>query len=412
MPRADRLDLADAVARAVFGARFGPRPSSSRLAVAVLYAALGLVTLGLGQMTGLASPVWPAAGVAFAAALRWRWRALPGVFIGSVGVNAVLADAAGRACAADLVRRRSDRPRRSSRGRGGRSPRSSLRRPGSATRYTAAVMLTLALGGLLATTIAPTIGVAAQLTTGLLSTSQAAFGWLTWWVGDAIGVIVFAPLVLMLLPSQAAILVGAPLEDRRPVTADLRNPDGRHRPERRPGANPDRRCRGAVGRPGRHGPRPATSRFTRRCSKVSAASWTRPTDVTAEEFDAYTDDLLARFPNLQALSWNPLVTEADLAAFQARQRAQPGLEDFTVTERDADGNLRPVSPRPEYVVVAYIEPIANNRNALRLRHLLQPGTGRRHRNSPRHRPAHGNRPHRSRPGVRHAERHARPVADL
>ncbi len=59
-----------------------------------------------------------------------------------------------------------------------------------------------------------------------------------------------------------------------------------------------------------------------------------------------------------------MVTEAELPAFEASQRAQPGIGNFIVTERDAKGNPRPVSPRPEYVVVAYIEPIANNRNAL------------------------------------------------
>ena len=58
-------------------------------AVAVLYAGLGLGTVSLAQMTGIASPVWPAAGVAFAAALRSGWRALPGVFIGSACATAV-----------------------------------------------------------------------------------------------------------------------------------------------------------------------------------------------------------------------------------------------------------------------------------------------------------------------------------
>ena len=136
--------------------------------VAVLYAALGLVTAALAQMTGLASPVWPAAGVAFAAALRCGWRALPGVFIGSacataasvllltrpdhleprtwfvagaVGIGASLGAAVGAALVHRFVGpvHRLDTPR--------------------------AVMLTLGLGGLLATTIAPTIGVAAQFAT-------------------------------------------------------------------------------------------------------------------------------------------------------------------------------------------------------------------------------------------------------
>lgn len=331
--------------------------------VAVLYGVLGLATLRVGQMTGLASPVWPAAGVAFAAVLMWGWRALPGVFIGSVGANvlwltwvgepgpknwlaavvigigAVLGSAAGAALVHRFVGpvRRLDTPR--------------------------AVMLTLALGGLLATAIAPTIGVAIQLITGLLNRSQAAFGWLTWWVGDSIGVIVFAPLVLMLLPSQAQYWSGRRWRIAVPsllifgilMVAVIQNV-----------AHERTRIADAVEKLGDQ----ATTDLGRNIALHQEVleglrSLVDANDkLTAEEFDAYTTGLLARFPNLQALSWNPLVTEADLPAFVAGQRAQPGLGNFTVTERDANGNPRPVSPRPEYVVVAFIEPVAKNRTAL------------------------------------------------
>ena len=331
--------------------------------VAVLYAVLGVLTLGLAQMTGLASPVWPAAGLAFAAALRWGWRALPGVFGGSaavnalwlarldepasqtwtvaaaIGVGAMLGAAAGAALVHRFVGpvRRLDTPR--------------------------AVIRTLALGGLLASTIAPTVGVAAQLATGLLAGSQAAFGWLTWWVGDAIGVIVVGPLVLMLLPSQAKywsgrrgkIVVPSLLIFGILIAAVFQN-----------AAHERERIDIAVQRLGDRAATDLTGNIALHQELLEGVRGLVDSSdyVTAEEFDTYTDDVLARFPNLQALSWNPLVTEADLGDFEARQRAQPGLAGFTVTERGAEGNLRPVTPRPEYVPVAYIEPIADNRNAL------------------------------------------------
>ncbi len=332
-------------------------------AIALVYALLGLVTLGLAQMTGLASPVWPSAGVAFAAALHWGWRALPGVFAGSVGVNGlwlswqdgpeprtwIIAAAVGlgavlqAAAGAALVRRfvgpaqRLDTPR--------------------------AVMLTLALGGLLATTIAPTVGVAAQLGSGLLGPGQAGLGWLTWWVGDAIGVIVFGPLVLMMLPSQARYWSGRRWQIAAPsllifgiLMAGVIENIARERA----------RIADAVERLGDQAAADLARDIALNQEVLEGLRGLLDSadDVSAKEFDAYTDDVLARFPNIQALSWNPLVSKADLAAFEARQRAQPGLEDFTVTERDAAGNPRPVSPRPEYVVVAYIEPIAANRDAL------------------------------------------------
>lgn len=332
-------------------------------AVAVLYFALGLLALALSRMAGLASPVWPAAGIAFAAALRWGWRALPGVFIGSVGVNvfwllrtgepasqtwlvgaavgigAVLEAWAG----AGLVRRivgpvrRLDTPR--------------------------AVLLTLGLGGLLASTIAPTIAVATQLGAGLLKLDQAAMGWLTWWVGDAIGVIAIAPVTLMFLPSQAEYWSGRRWKIAVPsllivgilMAAIVQNV-----------ANDRARIDGAVKQLGTRAAADLASNISLHQEVLEGVRGLLDASefVTAKEFDTYTNGVLARSRNLQALSWDPVIAEADLAAFQARQRTQPGLENFTVTERDAAGKLRPVSPRPEYVVVAYIEPIANNRTAL------------------------------------------------
>ena len=53
------------------------------------YAVVGALTLLLGQYSGLASPVWPAAGIAFAMAYAWGWRVLPGVALGSLAANAV-----------------------------------------------------------------------------------------------------------------------------------------------------------------------------------------------------------------------------------------------------------------------------------------------------------------------------------
>lgn len=332
-------------------------------AVAVLYAAIGLITLASAQMTGLAAPVWPAAGLAFAAALRCGWRSLPGVFLGSAGANVLwlsrlgepeprawlvativgIGAMLGAAAGARLVHRYVGPVRRLD------TPR--------------AVMLTLILGGLLASMVAPTISVTVQLATGLLSTDRAPLGWLTWWVGDAIGVIVFAPLVLMFLPSQAGYWAGRRWKIAVPslvifailMTAIVQN-----------FATERARVSNGVAQLGDQ----AAADLSRNIALhqqvleglgglVDASDY-----VSAAEFETYTDDLLDRFPNLQALSWNPVVTAAELPAFVAAQRAQPGMETFSVTERDAAGNLRPVSARPEYVVVTYIEPLAKNRNAL------------------------------------------------
>ena len=55
--------------------------------VAVLYAVIGLITLGLEPDDRSCCVVLARGGSALAAALRWKWRTLPGVFIGSIVVN-------------------------------------------------------------------------------------------------------------------------------------------------------------------------------------------------------------------------------------------------------------------------------------------------------------------------------------
>lgn len=335
-------------------------------AVAVLYAGLGILTIRLGQLTGIGSPVWPSAGIAFAAAVRWRWRALPGVFIGSaaatatsvlwltrqghpeartwlvaaaVGLGATLGAAVGAALVLRFVGpiHRLDTPR--------------------------AVLLTLILGGLVATTIAPTVGVTGQLATGLLASNQVGLGWLTWWVGDAIGVIVVGPLMLMFLPSQAEYWSGRRWQIAVPSLVIfgilIAAVDQNLAAERN-------RANSAAERLGNR----AAAELIRSVALHQGVLeglrglFDASDNVSAKEFATYTDDVLTSFPNLQALSWNPVVSERDLPAFEARQRAQPGFANFTATQRDDAGGREPVSPRPEYVIVAYIEPRITNRNAL------------------------------------------------
>ena len=333
------------------------------IAVAVGYAVLGLLALWIGQMTGLASPVWPAAGLAFAAVAVWRWRAWPGVALGSFTVNslwlwqagetgvvlwitatgiaigAMLQAGLGAGLVHFLVGRKLtlDMPR--------------------------SILVTLLLAGPVACLVGPTIGVSSQLFTGILSPGNAALGWLTWWVGDAIGVIVFAPIVLMVIPSQReywqgrrwVIAVPSLLIVGALVMVILQNTAfERERVTTAVEQLSDEAAADLVSNIDRH---QETLEGLRGLIDASE-------DVTATEFAIYTDDVLLRSQNLQALSWNPLIRRDNLDAFIARQRAQPGLEDFTVTERDAEGNLVPVGVRPEYVVVAYIEPIEDNRNAL------------------------------------------------
>jgi PAS domain S-box-containing protein len=152
------------------------------------YYVMARLGLTYAIMGGAISPVWPPAGVAVA--LVWwlgPW-VLPGIFLGSWAANMqgapgpffsvgiALAATAGAWLAGRLTRRWA----------GGRDLLESL--PGL-VRFAAAAALTAPLA-------AASIGALSMAMSGLLPWERLGSGWLTWWLGDAMGVIVMSPALL------------------------------------------------------------------------------------------------------------------------------------------------------------------------------------------------------------------------
>ncbi len=167
---------------------------AQNIAVALAY----LLTAKLGLLLALdqtnASPVWPPAGIALAACLAIGFRIWPGIFLGAFLSNIIvlavpfsslpaivlsLATAAGNTLealvGAFLVSRFI-----------------SATRPFDRTLDTLRFIL---LAAVASPVISATIGSAGFC---IYSSDWSHFGrmWLTWWLGDAVGVLVFAPLLL------------------------------------------------------------------------------------------------------------------------------------------------------------------------------------------------------------------------
>ncbi|MET9494189.1 MASE1 domain-containing protein [Streptomyces sp. NPDC006552] len=169
--------------------RSSVEPVLKALAVALCYYVAGRLGL-LGRLVVegvVVTPIWPPTGVAVVALLVFGLRVWPGIALGSFLVIAslttprlttlvtVLGSVAAPFCAVLLLRRarfRLDIARL---------------RDG----------LALVLGGLAAMLIAPTVGAGMQLLTGDLETGEFWAVWLAWWVGDAMGVLLVTPLLLV-----------------------------------------------------------------------------------------------------------------------------------------------------------------------------------------------------------------------
>jgi diguanylate cyclase (GGDEF)-like protein/PAS domain S-box-containing protein len=169
-----------------------PRPTptlANVAALAAVYFVAGKIGLALAFLNASATPVWPPTGIALAALIVLGYRAWPGVLLGAFLVNVTttgtIVSSIGIAVGntlealvgAYLVKRFA----------GGRHAFDRARN----------VFKFVLLAGFGATMISASIGVASLVVARLARPADAASVWLTWWLGDATGAIVVAPVLLL-----------------------------------------------------------------------------------------------------------------------------------------------------------------------------------------------------------------------
>jgi PAS domain S-box-containing protein len=166
-----------------------PRLLAMNTILVLVYFAAGRLGLSFALVNPSASPVWPASGVALAALLLFGPRVWPGIFVGAFLVNLStsgrpamsLGIAVGNTLEGVLGRYLVDRHNAS---------RRSFDRLGDVWRF-------FALGGGVSTIVAATVGVTSLYLGGSAVPSEFGAVWLTWWLGDAVGVLIFTPLILL-----------------------------------------------------------------------------------------------------------------------------------------------------------------------------------------------------------------------
>ncbi|MEY2473331.1 MAG: hypothetical protein QOK28_2660 [Actinomycetota bacterium] len=156
------------------------------VALATAYWAAARVGLNIGSLPGNAAPVWPSAGIALAAVFLWGPGVAPGVALGEILANrhglptiAVITMGCGNAFAAVVG---ADLLKRAKVMRGICRPRD------------VGALLVLAAG--LASIASATIGNVSLFAAGALEHGTFWAHWRVWWAGDALGVMVVAPLIL------------------------------------------------------------------------------------------------------------------------------------------------------------------------------------------------------------------------
>lgn len=158
------------------------------LLLAALYMAGAQVGLSLSVTFEHITPIWPASGIALTALLLWGYHYWPGIFVGAFMINSLMgispAVATGIALgntleaviAVFLIWR-------------------FIAKGEILESITGSVVFVL-LAPILSSMIAAIIGTSSLLLGDAVSSGEAREAWLTWWVGDMMGILIIVPFVV------------------------------------------------------------------------------------------------------------------------------------------------------------------------------------------------------------------------
>ena len=156
--------------------------------LALIYFLAGKLGLQLAFLHASASPVWPPAGVALGGLLVLGYRTWPAIFVGAFLVNVTtagnlgtsLAIAAGNTleglCGAWLVNHFADGP-------------CAFERSKNVFKF--------AFAAVASALVSPSIGLTSLALAGFADWASYGTIWMTWWLGDATGDLIFAPIVIL-----------------------------------------------------------------------------------------------------------------------------------------------------------------------------------------------------------------------
>ena len=331
------------------------------LGVFVSYAVLGWAALRLAIPSGYASPLFPGAGLALVAVLLYGWRAAAAVLLASFAINWLVVSPAGAApliafavptalgigaalqalAGAALVRRFVRQP-------------VTLSEPRDIAAF-------FGYGAFVACLVSATVATTTLALSGVLGADQLAFNWLTWWVGDSLGTLIAAPIVLTLVGQPRAewaprrLTVGLALTLATALTAAMFLLLARW---------DDERLRSNFSREAVSAATSLSVRLTEPLHALEALRgvYLASDDVTPHEMRRAAKAWLEGPSQLQALGFIERVPRTDIAAFETRQRAA-GSADFRVFDR-TDPGVAAAQAEPEVMALKYIEPLTGNAAAL------------------------------------------------
>ena len=216
----------------------------------------------------------------------------------------------------------------------------------------------------LGSVVSTTVGNLTLFVNGFIVTDRLLFNWITWWAGDAIGTLLVAPVLLVLVAPVAVYSVSRKLKAMIPlvvilaaVLALFHKSVSFHRDQI---INDLRSSADQLAQT-------VEARLTISENKLLsyAALFSASEFVSPEEFAQFSERVMVSDDAFFGVGWTEPLDQEGRLRWEAFYHER-GREDFTLTELTPDGKLVPAPVRDSYHPVLYIYPFGPNRKAFGL----------------------------------------------
>ncbi|MBK6895761.1 MAG: PAS domain S-box protein [Alphaproteobacteria bacterium] len=315
------------------------------LAVAALYYISGRAGLYLASDPAMATIFWPGAGIAMAAVYSCGYAMVPGVYIGAVLVNFTAVypssipeldytflrmflmggpPALQAFAGAFLIRR--------------------VLGSGSRLETFRSVLLFSLLGGPVSCLLSASLSEVILYSFRLMPLSSIPLSWTTWYVGDMLGVLVFAPAGVMLVHESVSrfrkqVVIFPLLLLFTAVISVFQYAIRNEKLNRQEALKAD----SALIVNTLNNQVSAYIQQIESLRRLFEAS----DYVSEEEFRVFLKDAFIEYPALAGVFWAPRVSDKDRGDFERRAQSFKG-PDFRILDMRADGQVGAVSPRDIY----------------------------------------------------------------
>ncbi len=327
--------------------------------LAIAYVLAGRLALLLAIPPGFATAIFPPLGISLAAVLLWGNPMLLGVFIGSVILNASMSVSGGAPFGLSVISVSAEIALGSclATWAGSSLVKKTIGFPNELIDEWS-IFLFFALGGPVASSISASVGVAALCLNGVIPFSHTLYSWLTWWTGDAIGVLIAAPIIFILFAQPRTLwgsrlkTVGIPLIASCALIVSI-FVSASH--------NDQQKIERALQENAKEIADQLFTGFSRHIDALIPLKglYVASDNVTAEDFRLFTAELLSGENAVTALAWNQKVLASERKDFEQKLITE-GFKNFAITEGNTSGQARLAPESEHYVVVTYIEPYSKN----------------------------------------------------